>query len=322
MTGMVNDMSGLIEQVTSYARENPGIVACACVTVLLIAVTQVVLTAPRVQSTTSSLTLNRDTTEQPTSIPTKNEFSSKGDGVLTTEYLPYPLLERRTISHNTRVLRFGLPHPTCRLGLPIGRHVSLRVIIDGAEVRRPYTPISNDEETQGYFELLIKVYAAPHGLMSRHLESLRLGDTIDVRGPLGKFTYEPNSYRRLLMVCGGTGITPMWQVFTAILNNPHDHTQVTLVFANITEDDILLRHELDELASSYKHRFSVFYVLNNPPPGWMGGVGFVTRPILDEQFGPPKRDSLVLMCGPPPMNKAMKQILGQMGYPDNQIFKF
>lgn len=322
-------MSGLIDQVTSYARENPGIVACACVTVLLIAVTQVVLTAPRVQLSTSSLTLNRDSPHQPIPSTTENikkhsasGTSPKQGGVLTTEYSRYPLLERRMVSHNTRVLRFGLPRATDHLGLPIGRHVSLRAMIDGAEVRRPYTPISNDDETQGYFELLIKVYAAPHGLMSRHLETLEIGDTIDVRGPLGKFTYEPNSYRRLLMVCGGTGITPMWQVFTSILNDPHDHTQITLVFANVTEDDILLKYELDELASTYTHRFSVFYVLNNPPQGWDGGVGFVTKPILEEQFGPPRRDSLALMCGPPPMNKAMKQILGEMGYPENQVFKF
>lgn len=187
-------------------------------------------------------------------------------------------------------------------------------------MRRPYTPVSSDSE-RGHFELLIKVYPAPHGLMSRHLDSLRLGETVDMRGPLGKFTYARNSYRRLNMVCGGTGITPMWQVFRAILEDPADETEISLVFANVTEDDILMRDQLDQMAETYD-KFFVYYVLEEPPARWRGGVGYVTQPILEEHFGPPQSDYLALMCGPPPMNKAMKTILANIGYKDDQVFKF
>eukprot|EP00175_Furcellaria_lumbricalis_P000807 FN605756.1.p1 GENE.FN605756.1~~FN605756.1.p1 ORF type:complete len:91 (-),score=15.62 FN605756.1:12-284(-) len=68
------------------------------------------------------------------------------------------------------------------------------------------------------------------------------------------------------MVCGGTGVTPMWQVFRAILDDPNDRTEVSLVFANVTVDDILLKEQMDELANT-EDRFSVYYVLNNPPEG-------------------------------------------------------
>lgn len=286
-------MSALIDQVTTYARDNPGVVACACVTVLLIAVSQIVLTTS----------------------------PSKRSSILSSEeYRQFPLISKREVSHNTRVFRFGLPTETDVLGLPLGRHISLRAMIDGNEVRRPYTPISSGD-TEGYFELLVKVYPSPNGLMSRHLDSMNIGDTIGVRGPLGKYTYNRNDYRRLFMVCGGTGITPMWQVFRAILEDDRDETEVSLVFANVTDDDILLREELDQLQRSHS-KFSVFYVLNNPPPGWSGGVGFVTEQILEKQFGKAATDSKVLMCGPPPMNKAMKTILTGLGYTDTQVFKF
>lgn len=286
-------MATILDQVVAYVQENPGIVAGACLAVLVIGVTQIVLT---------------------TSTP------RKGAGVLTEEYKPYPLIEKTVVSHNTRLFKFGLPSESDTLGLPLGRHISLCATIDGNAVRRPYTPVSPDSEI-GYFELLIKVYPEPYGTMSRYMDSLQLGDSIDVRGPLGKFTYSPNSYRRLNMVCGGTGITPMWQVFRAILDDPNDRTQISLVFANVTVDDILLKEQLDELAHS-EESFSVYYVLNDPPGGWTGGTGFVTQDILEERFGKAQSDTLALMCGPPPMNKAMKTILANLGYTDSHVFKF
>lgn len=286
-------MSTLLDQAIAYAQENPGVVAGACLAVLVIGVTQIVIT---------------------TSVP------RGGSGVLTEQYAPYPLVDKTIVSHNTRIFRFALPSDSATLGLPLGRHISLRATVDGSDVRRPYTPISSDSE-QGTFELCIKVYPEPHGTMSRHLDSLRLGETIDVRGPLGKFTYARNSYRKLNMVCGGTGITPMWQVFRAILDDPSDRTEVSLVFANVTADDILLKEQLDDFANT-EDRFSVYYVLNNPPEGWTGGIGFVSQQMLEERFGKAESDYFALMCGPPPMNKAMKNILANLGYTDSQVFKF
>jgi len=49
------------------------------------------------------------------------------------------------------------------------------------------------------------------------------------------------------------------QLMRAISTNPKDKTEVSLIFANITQADILLRKELDEFAKN--PRFKVFYVL-------------------------------------------------------------
>ena len=68
------------------------------------------------------------------------------------------------------------------------------------------------------------------------------------------------------MLAGGTGITPMYQVINAILRDPSDRTQLSLVSANVGEDDILLRKELDTLAATHDN-FRVYYVLNEPPAG-------------------------------------------------------
>ncbi len=68
------------------------------------------------------------------------------------------------------------------------------------------------------------------------------------------------------MLAGGTGITPMYQVINSILRDPSDRTQLSLVSANVGEDDILLRKELDTLAATHDN-FRVYYVLNEPPAG-------------------------------------------------------
>lgn len=53
------------------------------------------------------------------------------------------------------------------------------------------------------------------------------------------------------MIAGGTGITPMYQVAKALMGDQWECTTIKLVYANISEDDILMRKELDELANTY-----------------------------------------------------------------------
>ena len=99
------------------------------------------------------------------------------------------------------------------------------------------------------------------------------------------------------MIAGGTGITPMLQIIRAALKNNQDRTKLSLIYANVNYEDILLKKELDELADNYPTRFEVFYVLNNPPTGWTGGVGFVTKEQIAAHL-PAAHDNIkILLCG-------------------------
>lgn len=204
-----------------------------------------------------------------------------------TEFQDYLLKEKNEISHNVTIYRFALPRPTDILGLPIGQHISLAATIEGQpkEVVRSYTPISSDNEA-GYFDLLVKAY--PQGNISKYLTSLEVGQTMKVRGPKGAMVYTPNMCRHIGMIAGGTGITPMLQIIKAIIRNRprnggNDTTQVDLIFANVNPDDILLKEELETLIAE-DDGFRVYYVLNNPPEGWTGGVGFVTPDMIKVSF--------------------------------------
>ncbi len=215
------------------------------------------------------------------------------------------------------IYRFALPRQTDILGLPIGQHISLAATPKGAdkEVVRSYTPISSDED-KGYVDFMIKSY--PQGNISAHMATLNIGDTMKLRGPKGAMVYRPNLCKRLGMIAGGTGITPMLQIIRAInrmrpRNGGNDTTKIDLIFANVNPDDILLKDQLDSLAREDPD-FRVYYVLNNPPEKWDGGVGFVTADMIKEKLPAPAPDMKILICGPPPMVSALKKATESLGY--------
>jgi cytochrome-b5 reductase len=144
------------------------------------------------------------------------------------------------------------------------------------------------------------------GNISKHVAQLKIGQKIRVKGPKGQFNYSPGLVRALGMLAGGTGITPMFQIIQAIAKNPADKTQVRLIYANVAPEDILLKKELDALAASRPGQIEIFYVLNKPAPGWTGGEGFVSQEHIKTHLPPTADDIKILLCGPPPMNTAMK----------------
>ncbi|KNC48316.1 NADH-cytochrome b5 reductase 1 [Thecamonas trahens ATCC 50062] len=247
----------------------------------------------------------------------------KGSVVLDGKsYSFFRLLERIPLTHNTAVYRFALPHPDDVLGLPIGQHLFLSAEIDGKRVTRQYTPVSGDADL-GYFDLVIKVY--PGGKMSTHVDRMAPGDEIAVKGPKGRFKYVRGMADALGMIAGGTGITPMLQIITAVLEDPEDTTKLNLIFANVNYEDILLKDDLDSLAATYPDQFSVYYVLNNPPsPEWDGGVGYVSADMIQAWLPPASPATRMLLCGPKPMVKAMKSIAADLGFATDgkQVFAF
>jgi cytochrome-b5 reductase len=167
---------------------------------------------------------------------------------------------------------------------------------------------------------VIKLYS--QGKMSQILAALSVGDSMMMKGPKGRLQYTPNSKAELGMVAGGSGITPMYQVVNAILKNKADKTKVSLVFGNVTEEDILLRDELDQLARMHADRFRVHYILDKPPKEWAGSKGYITQEVVKANLPAPGPGVLMLRCGPTPMMEAMKRLLDGMGYSDEMQFQF
>ncbi|GIY46780.1 NADH-cytochrome b5 reductase 2 [Caerostris darwini] len=255
------------------------------------------------------------------------------------------LIEKEEISHDTRRFRFVLPSQNHILGLPVGQHIFLSVKVDGSLVIRPYTPVTSDDDS-GYFDLVIKVYfKGVHpkfpegGKMSQYLDNMKIGDCIDVRGPSGKLIYLGNGkfsvkadhksppqihhIKEIGMIAGGTGITPMYQLIKQVLKDPQDTMNMSLLFANQTEDDILLRKELEDIAAKHSDRLKLWFTVDRPTEGWKYSSGFVSADMISEHLPPPADGVFIVMCGPPPMIKfACTPNLDQLGYPAKSRFAY
>jgi len=267
---------------------------------------------------------------------------------LTKERQQVRLAEKIPLSHDTRLFRFALPEMNMRLGLPIGKHIKIwcenpKPVKEGEwngrpdpeagkkEIERKYTPSSSDDHL-GYIDIVIKVYEGGKidhfpdgGKMSQYLDSLEVGDMIGIAGPFGRIEYlgtgqlrigrKEKQVKMIGMLAGGTGITPMLQLIKAVLKDPKDETKLSLLFANQTEDDILVRDMLEAEAQKHPNRFKLWYTVDRPPPNWKYSSGFIDDVMIKSHMPPPSDETIILMCGPPPMIKfACKPNLEKLGY--------
>ena len=123
------------------------------------------------------------------------------------DFTPLPLVKKERISHDVCRFTFALPNgPTGKLGLPVGQHITLKFNDGTKNHQRSYTPTTGDD-TPGTVTFVIKVYKAgvhpkfpEGGKMSQHLDSLKIGETVDMRGPKGKYSSYLFLYLRIIFV--------------------------------------------------------------------------------------------------------------------------
>jgi cytochrome-b5 reductase len=275
-----------------------------------------------------------------TSAPIKS-IIGPGECQFNDEFTAVPLLENTPVSSTSFVLRFGLPDTEKGLGLSTCACLLAGASVEEGEdmVIRPYTPISTNED-KGTFDLLVKKYA--DGKMSSYLSNLKPSST-----PIVSFKHIPfnvkiqypfKKAKHILMIAGGTGITPMIQALHAIIGeDPKDRSteKVTLLYGSQKADDILGKDMLDHWSATHEDVFSVTHVLSNED-GDVSNMkdmkkGFVSKEIIAESFPGPDEDVLIFICGPPPMYNALcgprdqselSGVLAEMGYSAEQVFKF
>lgn len=255
----------------------------------------------------------------------------------TPDFTSVKLMQRWEISSTSSVLRFGLPNESEPLNLSTCACILAKADLPDKEgsieaVIRPYTPISANSQI-GSFDLLIKDYGE-NGRMSTHLCSLKEGAEVSFKhiDPNVKLQ-APFKYGKVCMLVGGTGITPMVQALHAILGDSAGETKAVMLYGSRVSTDILGKELLDSWAK-HSDKLSVTHVLSHEPEDsqWSGATGHIDEELVKAHFPPPEdKDSIILVCGPPPMYKALcgarddKELSGllkDMGYSAEQVYKF
>jgi cytochrome-b5 reductase len=190
-------------------------------------------------------------------------------------------------------------------------------------------------DEKGYVDFIVKRY--PNGPMSEHFHAMAPGQLLQFKGPIPKYPWTTNKHTHIALIAGGTGITPMYQLTRSIFKNPSDQTKVTLIFGNLTEEDILLKPEFEKLEQDFPNRFRAFYTIDKAPPAsWPYGTGHVTKELLQKTIPAPSEENVkIFVCGPPGMYKAISGakkspqdqgeldgMLKELGYSEDQVYKF
>ncbi|KAF9300880.1 NADH-cytochrome b5 reductase [Mortierella antarctica] len=231
------------------------------------------------------------------------------------------------VSDSTSIFEFRLNKP---MTIPICSAVYVKD--DEIQAMRAYTPVHYSLRDQPVLQLLVKRYS--EGQVSRFMHSARVGQQIEMRGPVMIWPAsrpELEAYDEIGMIAGGTGITAVLPVIHSVLTNGAKKTKLSLLFAAQTPEELYFKDELDQLAGSHSDQFKVTYTIDRlpdlsktpaPAPSqaansrkqqavakevqpWKGHVGYVNQAMLEGLLPAAAKTndtkSIILVCGPESM---------------------
>jgi ring-1,2-phenylacetyl-CoA epoxidase subunit PaaE len=192
-----------------------------------------------------------------------------------------------------------------------GQFFTLHVVVGGESLKRAYSASSNALDTA---RVAVTVKRIEGGRVSTHLvEHAKQGDVLAVLGPSGSFTPAATAAARsLVLVGGGSGITPLMSIARTVLA-VEPTTRVVLVYGNGTLEDVIFRDAIDALAREHAGRFVVRHVIERPSAGWTGEAGLLGEAQLTAALGAaaatdaPSTEYFV--CGPELMMQAVRACL-------------
>mmetsp|Transcript_364 Transcript_364/g.657 ORF Transcript_364/g.657 Transcript_364/m.657 type:complete len:294 (+) Transcript_364:54-935(+) len=232
----------------------------------------------------------------------------------------YKIIEKTYLTKGTThpVVKFKLAtqDETKNLGIDIGDHI--KIYNDDKSIFRPYTPITHID-TKGYFEVVFKIYNKvndkPAGKLSQFLKTKNVGDHLLIAVPMKGHKIR-KSTKNVTLVAGGTGITPCYQALLHWLEDSENKQgRITLLYANSTEEDIILKKYLDELQDTYKDQLKIVYLVSRPSGNWKGIKGRINKELINRFIPSLEKEpsQQVGICGPAPFVKSVRSILQERG---------
>ncbi|MFM0027343.1 benzoate 1,2-dioxygenase electron transfer component BenC [Paraburkholderia madseniana] len=184
-----------------------------------------------------------------------------------------------------------------------GQYVNIRV--PGTDQTRSYSFSSGPSEPR----LSFLVRNVRQGVMSSWLcESAKVGDQIEIRGPLGSFYLRPIE-RPVLFLAGGTGLAPFLSMLDKIVADGGNPYPIHMIFGVNSDEDLVGIDRLETYAQRLPN-FTYACTVSSPDSAHPN-KGYVTHHISASQLN--DGDADVYLCGPPPMVDAVRNFLSAEG---------
>lgn len=217
-----------------------------------------------------------------------------------------------------------------------GQYLTLRFDIKGSDERRAYSMSSSPIEKN----LKVSVKRVEKGKVSNYIaDKIKVGDTVEVMPPQGRFFTElnPENRKTYYLFGAGSGITPLMSIIKTTLE-AEPQSSVFLLYGNRNEASIIFKNEFDELEKKYRGQFIAENILSQPkkdkPKGlsglfkkgnisWSGKIGRIDSKnvmrFLAEHTGHYKEVEY-FVCGPNNMMDVVESTLQESGVAAKNIY--
>lgn len=195
-----------------------------------------------------------------------------------------------------------------------GQYISLKLKVGESFISRPYSLSSAPGQAlEGIYELTVK--KNPNGFAADWmLDNLRVGDEIEASSPQGNFYYEGlRDAKNVIALAGGSGITPFVSMAQAIRDGAEDFN-LTILFGSRTEDAILFKTELNEIAAQCS-KVKVVHVLSDEEKEGFEH-GFISADLI-KKYAPDSYS--IFICGPEAMYRFAKKEIATLNLPSRLV---
>jgi ferredoxin-NADP reductase len=226
--------------------------------------------------------------------------------------LEWQFAQVRDVLVETRHVKSLMLQPASWSGHLPGQHVDIRLTAeDGYQAERSYSIASPPEDEF----LALTVERVKDGEVSSYLlDELRVGDQLELRGPIGGYFVWTGAEREpVYLLAGGTGITPLM----SILRHRHrlpSRPPALLIYSARSWEDIVYRDELEAMMRCDSSFRLVYALTRQQPKDWTGHRGRINKGLLSTNWFPPAYSPTTYVCGPTTFVETAASLLVELGF--------
>lgn len=230
-------------------------------------------------------------------------------------WLTATVTELRSETDTAKTIVFSVPDWP---GHEAGQHVDLRLTAEDGYVAQRSFSLASPAGDSTMIEITVQ-YVAEGEVSPFLLEELRLGDQLELRGPIGGyFTWSAPGHRPLMLVAGGSGVVPLMSMLRT-RRITQDGVPARLLYSSRSEDLILYKQELETLASGAAGAAVTHTLTRDAPPDWSGERGRIDKGMLDRRGIAASEEPDIFVCGPTPFVEVIADHLLALGHAERNI---
>lgn len=231
------------------------------------------------------------------------------------------IAEIRQPSAESTALKFDIPQALQGdFAFDPGQYLTLRATIGDEDIRRSYSICS--AQSDGQLEVGIK--QVEDGRFSNFAATLKVGDTLQVMPPQGRFTatIDSEASNNYLLFAAGSGITPCLSIAKSVLEQ-EPKSRITLVYGNRSTATVMFRNDINALKDRYTNRMQLFYALSREPSdlAFLNGrlSGDMVTALVDKHLLDLEAFDAAYICGPHEMIEDVRSCLQKLNMDDARV---